>query len=248
MVTFVLIKIYTNNYIWFDASGIITLQLALTKSPTGRHLLMNDCEGLSTPERQLLNTVNGSRTRKQLLAIIGQDADVLVNQMITEGLLIEYPLLPSELIPDPASSQWADTQGVLPQDDPAAQPAVRLEILTKQHGMRAAVTTKISTVLKNVSEFRGRRSIVATKMYTIDMLKLVLSTTSATHISAIQCSANANEMMVHVMSAMQYLQTYSSPNYVAKVMCHLQEVVPVEYVEQIKLMIFNALMAEEKQR
>ena len=222
------------------------MQLTLARSSTGRHLLMNDFEGLSKPERQLLNTVNGSRTRKELLAIIGQDADALVNQMITQGLLIEYPLLPLLLIPDPASNQWAHTQGGLFQDDPATQLAMRLEILTTQHGMPAEVSTKISTVL-TVSKFRGKRSIVATKMYTLDMLKLVLSSTGETYISAIQNSVNANEMMAHVMSAMQYFQTHSSPNYAVKVMCHLQEVVPVEYLEQIDLMIFNALIAEEKQ-
>ena len=49
------------------------------------------------------------------------------------------------------------------------------------------------------------------------------------------------------MPAIQYFQTYSSPNYADKVMCRLQEVVPVEYLEHIELMIFNALIAEEKQ-
>lgn len=57
------------------------------------------------------------------------------------------------------------------------------------------------------------------------------------------------------MPALQYFQNYSLPNYpitqlpnyAVKVMCHLQDVMPVEYWEQIELMIFNALIAEEKQ-
>ena len=223
----------------------INLQLTLARSPTGRHLLLNGFVGLTPPERQLLNTVNGSRTRKDLLSIIGQDADDLVNQMITQGLLLEYPVLPCLLIPDPSSVQWAHTQDELPRDLPSAQLAMRLEILARQEGVSASVTTKISTVVK-VSKLRGKRSLVATKMYTIDMLKLMLSPTSSAYISAIQSSTDPTEMMQYVLSAMQYFQARSAPSYAAKVMCHLHEVIPVEYLEQLDLMIFDVLMSEEQ--
>jgi hypothetical protein len=213
--------------------------MSLAKSPLGRHLLLNGLVGLTDVERQLLTGVNGSRTRQELFAITGVDSEALVDRMITHGLLVEFPTLPPLLWPDPSSVQWAATQDVVAQDSSRPELATRLEAPANTPGLPVALTAK-------VSKARGKRSVVATKMYTVNMLNLVRSPDSAAHLSAVQGSVDEDEMMLHVLSAMQYFISKATPSYAAKVMSHLQEVVPVEYLEQLDQLIFQTLMADAK--
>lgn len=97
-----------------------------------------------------------------------------------------------------------------------------------------------------VSKARGRRSIVSTKMYMLDMLRLVRHPQSAHYQEAVQQAGTEQDLMAHVFNGLHFIAGHATPSYVAKIMTRLQEVVPVEYVDELDRMIFQALMDEQE--
>ena len=81
-----------------------------------------------------------------------------------------------------------------------------------------------------------RRSIVAAKMYLIDMLQLQRSPTAAELRLAIQSTSDPHEILERLLVALEYLLSVATPSYGARVFMRVEEVLPEELLPRLERM------------
>ena len=79
----------------------------------------------------------------------------------------------------------------------------------------------------------ARRSIVAAKMYILDMLQLVRSMEASALAVDIQTSADENELVGHLLRGARHFAEATNPTYAAKVQERLSEVLPEEHLPRL---------------
>jgi hypothetical protein len=76
----------------------------------------------------------------------------------------------------------------------------------------------------------ARRSLVATKIYCVDMLQLIRAPGAAEVMRSIQSSDSEAELMRNVKRCVVYLQENAAQSYASKVEARLAEIVPQQYL------------------
>ena len=79
-----------------------------------------------------------------------------------------------------------------------------------------------------------RRSIVAAKMYLIDMLQLQRSPTAAEMRLAIQSTSDPHEIVERLLGALEHLLSVATPSYGARVFMRVEEVLPEEWLPRLE--------------
>ena len=79
-----------------------------------------------------------------------------------------------------------------------------------------------------------RRSIVAAKMYLIDMLQLQRSPTAAEMRLAIQSTSDPHEIVERLLVALEHLLSVATPSYGARVFMRVEEVLPEELLPRLE--------------
>ena len=108
---------------------------------------------------------------------------------------------------------------------PAAAPIVTREEAEPVAAAAAAQPTRTRPA--------ARRSIVAAKMYILDMLQLVRSMEASALAVDIQTSADENELVGHLLRGARHFAEATTPTYAAKVQERLSEVLPEEHLPRL---------------
>lgn len=161
--------------------------MPLVKTESGREVLLKRDRTLNPRERQILVIVDGSRSRSQLVDLMGQATDSQIDRLLQMGFLKNLE----------AESSAAS------QIDIAAAPQ------------------------------QARRSLVATKVYCIDMLQLIREPGAGTVMRALQTSASEDELMDNVLLCLRYMQEKTASSYASKVAARLAEIVPVHHLANL---------------
>ncbi|MFZ4289738.1 hypothetical protein [Variovorax sp. HJSM1_2] len=159
--------------------------MPLVKTEPGREALQRRDRSLSPRERQILVITDGSRTRSQLLDLLGLTAAAPVDRLLQLGYLQSQEKAPAVHMASPDSAPQA------------------------------------------------RRSLVATKVYCVDMLQLIREPQAAAVVRALQSSLSETELIHNVWQCLRYLQQNTTPSYAAKVGARLAEIVPPQHLEQL---------------
>lgn len=79
-----------------------------------------------------------------------------------------------------------------------------------------------------------RRSLVAAKMYLIDMLQLQRTPAAAELRLAIQSTADPHEIVERLLVALEYLLSVATPSYGARVFMRVEEVLPEDLLPRLE--------------
>ena len=79
-----------------------------------------------------------------------------------------------------------------------------------------------------------RRSLVAAKMYLIDMLQLQRTPAAAELRLAIQSTSDPHEIVERLLVALEYLLSVATPSYGARVFMRVEEVLPEDLLPRLE--------------
>ena len=130
------------------------------------------------------------------------------------------------------------TRPAVPVAEPVAERAARpvekdttpavAPIVTREEAEPVAAATQPARTRP-----AARRSIVAAKMYILDMLQLVRSMEASALAVDIQTSADENELVGHLLRGARHFAEATNPTYAAKVQERLSEVLPEEHLPRL---------------
>ena len=83
----------------------------------------------------------------------------------------------------------------------------------------------------------SRRSLAATKMYTMDMLQLLRDMDASGMAVSLHTSDSETEFMANVLLAVRLISLKSGPSFALRVLTKLQEIVPQAYVASVEALI-----------
>ena len=176
--------------------------MLLAKTPRALAALQaGSRSGLSLRERRALILADGRRRLDELLALLGSDALPLLQRLRGAGLLEEAPPAPAATPSVPAAAAPPPSPAVqaLPAPPPVATPSSR----TGQ-----------------------RRSLVAAKLYVVDMLQLQRHPDAVELKARIQFAADQDALLAALLEAVPLLRRLTNPRYGERVAARLQEVLP----------------------
>lgn len=176
--------------------------MLLAKTPRALAALQaGSRSGLSLRERRALILADGRRRLDELLALLGSDALPLLQRLRGAGLLEEATPAPAATPSVPAAAAPPPSPAVqaLPAPPPVATPPGR----TGQ-----------------------RRSLVAAKLYVVDMLQLQRHPDAVELKARIQFAADQDALLAALLEAVPLLRRLTNPRYGERVAARLQEVLP----------------------
>lgn len=176
--------------------------MLLAKTPRALAALQaGSRSGLSLRERRALILADGRRRLDELLALLGSDALPLLQRLRGAGLLEEATPAPAATPSVPAAAAPPPSPAVqaLPAPPPVATPSSR----TGQ-----------------------RRSLVAAKLYVVDMLQLQRHPDAVELKARIQFAADQDALLAALLEAVPLLRRLTNPRYGERVAARLQEVLP----------------------
>lgn len=181
--------------------------MLLAKTPRALAALQaGSRSGLSLRERRALILADGRRRLDELLALLGSDALPLLQRLRGAGLLEEATPAPAATPPVPAAAS------------PAAAP------LPPSPAVQA--TPAPPPVATPPGRTGQRRSLVAAKLYVVDMLQLQRHPDAVELKARIQFAADQNALLAALLEAVPLLRRLTNPRYGERVAARLQEVLP----------------------
>ncbi len=169
--------------------------MSLVKTETGREVLLKRDRTLNPRERQILVITDGSRSRRQLVDLMGQATEAQIDRLLQLGFLKD---IGNDL----------------------------------EEGLGKALTG-VSPIKTAAPTLEARRSLVATKVYCIDMLQLIREPGAGAVMRAIQSSATEDELMDNVLLCLRYMQEKTADSYASKVAARLAEIVPQHHLASL---------------
>ncbi|WP_240095627.1 hypothetical protein [Thermomonas flagellata] len=168
--------------------------------------------GLSLRERRALILADGRRRLDELLALLGSDALPLLQRLRDAGLLEDAAQALTN------ASHVASAPPPLPARAPAAP----------------AASTPAAP--------RGgqRRSLVAAKLYVVDMLQLQRHPDAVELKARIQFAADQDALLAGLFEAVPLLRRLTSPRYGERVAARLQEVLPEDLLPALAAALASA--------
>ena len=185
--------------------------MLLAKTPRALAALQaGSRSGLSLRERRALILADGRRRLDELLALLGSDALPLLQRLRGAGLLEE-------------ATQAAPAAPPVQAAPPAARPpspAAHTPAATAAH---APAGTPATTAPPRAGQ---RRSLVAAKLYVVDMLQLQRHPDAVELKARIQFAADQDALLAALLEAVPLLRRLTNPRYGERVAARLQEVLP----------------------
>ena len=221
--------------------------MQLTKTTLAHDALQQSGPGtrLGLPERRVLILADGKRSLNDMVAMLGPDSLALITRLLQDGYLDDAgkqpPAAASSRTPPPSGVAGALT-GLLratteavqartdalragqPRTEPTAQqaaPAVATPAPTR-------VTPPPAPPRPAATAGRQRRSLVAAKMYMVDMLQLQRHADAVDLKARIQCCNDPDALLTLVVEAAQALRRLTSDSFGERIVARLREVLPEE--------------------
>lgn len=207
--------------------------MLLNKTAHARTALQAGADaGLSLMERRILILADGKRNLDALTALLGADILPIIDRLLREGYLqradssTKVPTRPSAGVASAFTGLLRATADVLqPRNDPLRagnQPPV-VPTRTPEPAPPMATTAATGTPAASA---RQRRSLVAAKMYLIDMLQLQRHPDAVEHKARIQFADGNDALLAELLAGVRVLYRLTPPSYAGRIIARLGEVLP----------------------
>jgi hypothetical protein len=174
------------------------------KTELGHTVLQTHRAALDLRQRRALILCDGKRSLAELSGMLGNDVPELIAQLQRDGYLqVEAPTAPA------AKAQAADPA-------PAQQP----------HAMAPAAIPQQAPVER-------RRSMVAARIYVLDILALQRNPTAAQLHKLLQAAREEGDTVQALKLALSHLPAMTSDGYTQRVRGRLQEVLPEAHLTAV---------------
>lgn len=174
------------------------------KTELGHTVLQTHRAALDLRQRRALILCDGKRSLAELSGMLGNDVPELIAQLQREGYLqVEAPSAP-------------------PAKAPAADPATKLQPLA------AAPAT-----VPQQAPVERRRSMVAARIYVLDILALQRNPTAAQLHKLLQAAREEGDTVQALKLALSHLPAMTSDGYTQRVRGRLQEVLPETHLAAV---------------
>lgn len=203
--------------------------VSLVKTEKGRDELAARGGVLGPRARQILVLSNGSRSQSDLVALLGNSAEGIVQHLLGNGYLVDARFGDINKVPEAVltstgtffvSDEFTTTHADIVVAAPPAQ--------TPENAPLPPSAFKAS-----------KRSLAATKMYTIDMLQLVRDPDASAMAVNVHTADTPGELIEHVLTSLRLIRYKSGASYALRVAGRLQDTIPVEFAIDL-----DALVAE----
>lgn len=207
--------------------------MLLNKTARARAALQAGADaGLSLVERRILIVADGRRSLDALTALLGADILPIIDRLLREGYLQRVdsgttaPGRPSAGVANTLTGLLRATADALhPRDD---QPrAGSRPLATPTRPPEPAPPTAIAAATGTpAAPARQRRSLVAAKMYLIDMLQLQRHPDAVEHKARIQFADGNDALLAELLAGLRVLYRLTPPSYAERIIARLGEALP----------------------
>ena len=207
--------------------------MLLNKTALARDALQAGASaGLSLQERRILIMTDGKRSLNEVMALLGTDILPAIDRLIRAGYIDDGRKPAPAMPPQPAPTQGlGNALGGLIR---AATESVQAR--TEQIRANAASTpaqpaivptpTPAASATPTASRSGQRRSLVAAKMYLIDMLQLQRHPDAVELKARIQFASGDDALLEAILDGMRVLLQLTNESYGQRVVARMGEVLP----------------------
>jgi hypothetical protein len=210
--------------------------MQLAKTDKARDALERRDPALSTRDRRILIVSDGRRSSEDLVAMLGEGVASAIRRLLQEGYLSAASVgldaarastpLPPLLRRSVASvekrqelAQSTPPMTASPASSPSSNPAVP--------GPGSGGGTSA------VPAATPRRSMVAARMYMLDMLQLLRHQEAGAHAERIRAAHGSDAVVACLLAALQHIRASTSPSYAERVTQRLAEALPIDCLPQL---------------
>ena len=220
--------------------------MLLNKTALARDALQaGSSAGLSLQDRRILIMTDGKRSLNEVMALLGADILPSIDRLIRAGY-IDDGRTPTPVV----TPQTMSTQGLggalggliraATESVQARTEQIRASATPLSPQPAAAAQSSAATPAQPASPppaaVRGgqRRSLVAAKMYIVDMLQLQRHPDAVELKARIQFSSGETALLDTILDGMRLLQQLTNESYGQRIVARLAEVLPEELLPQLE--------------
>ena len=193
--------------------------------------------GLGMLERRVLILTDGKRTLNEVMALLGTDVLPVIDRLLRDGYISDASK------PSSASHSTAGMAGALSGLLRATTNAMqaRTEAVRASHvrsdppsaeapsrAVEASAPARVPPSIPARTAGGQRRSLVAAKMYMVDMLQLQRHPDAVELKTRIQCCNGQDALLALLMEATTTLRGLTSESFSLRIVARLREVLPEE--------------------
>ncbi len=210
----------------------------LAKTDKARDALQRRDPDLSAQDRRILIVRDGRRSIDYLASLLGDGVAAPVERLLHAGYLT-------------AAANSAERPGALPAAGHAVSTLLRRSMASMEKVQElaqsvrsaaqaptdvpapAATPAHVASSPAAASPPSPRRSLVAARMYMLDMLQLLRHDEAGTHAAAIRSAQGGDALVDALWASLQHIQATTSASYSQRVSERLGEVLPDEYLPRL---------------
>lgn len=202
--------------------------------------------GLSLAERRVLIVVDGKRTLDDVVALLGPDSLPLLDRLRKDGYLQQASVHTASAhtgsgmggaltgllraTADALQARSEQARAGNARATPAAQPAMQ-----EARAAPATSTPVVQPTHAASGNPRGqRRSLVAAKMYLIDMLQLQRHPDAVEHKARIQFASGDDALLDAILDGLRALHRLTNASYGQRIVARLGEALPEELLPALE--------------
>lgn len=217
--------------------------MLLNKTALARNALQaGPGAGLSLQDRRILIVTDGKRTLNEVMGLLGPDILPAIDRLIREGYIDDGRTRAAEAVAPQAAGLGNAFTGLLRAATEAVQARteqIRAGAPTQpvQAPMQAAPAATSAPEPRNAtaqSASGQRRSLVAAKMYVVDMLQLQRHPDAVELKARIQFTSGQAELLDAILDGMRVLLQLTNESYGQRIVARLGEVLPTELLPQLE--------------
>lgn len=216
--------------------------MLLNKTALARDALQaGSSAGLSLQERRILILADGKRTLNEMIGLLGADILPALDRLLRDGYISDASKSAPAIAAVPAAGVVDAFRGLLRATTEAVQ--VRTEQIRAANASvqavpppaRAASTPTPSVPATGISPTGGqRRSLVAAKMYIVDMLQLQRHPDAVERKARIQFTSGQTELLDAILDGMRVLLQLTNERYGQRIVARLGEVLPEAMLPELE--------------
>ncbi len=218
--------------------------MLLNKTALARDALQaGSSAGLSLQERRILILTDGKRTLNEVMGLLGADILPALDRLLRDGYISDASKPAPAIAAAPSASGVAGAfTGLLRATTEAVQ--VRTEQIRAANASVQAMppsTQAASTPTPSVPATRAaisaggqRRSLVAAKMYIVDMLQLQRHPDAVELKARIQFTSGHAELLAAILDGMRVLLQLTNESYGQRIVARLGEVLPEDLLPEFE--------------
>ncbi|WP_119717194.1 hypothetical protein [Cognatilysobacter tabacisoli] len=202
--------------------------MRLAKTDRARAALHARDPAISVIERRVLILCDGNRSDGDVGTLLGADAAPAIARLLAAGYL---QLPPSAQPASTRTEQGAEPRGALARFARPSAPAARPPAPAPAPAPTTATATATADASTTGVPGATKRSLLAARMYLIDMLALQRGVDTTVLQSALREARSADATLDAIADALARLQRATSPSYCERVRARLLEVLPIEQLD-----------------